>query len=119
MKKTDYKALCTELEQNNYVVVLTGNDQHGRPEFVELPVIGCCQVDINGRPYWGIVCSYFKIESLKWFPYNDVVGYLKNGKACLDGLDRCLETRYPWMEHEEAMKAHAKVETMVYEAEKL
>lgn len=114
MVQIDYKALCMEIAQkNSHVTVLTGNDQEGRPRFAVLPVVGCCQINKDGRIYWGEVCMDFETQTMKWYPYNDVVGYVRNGKVWMDGLDRCLKSRYRWMKPMEAMLAREAVELIV------
>lgn len=114
MAKVDYKGLCQELARNNnHVAVLGGNDQHGRPVIDIAAVVNACQVNMNGRAYWGLVCVSIRTEEVKWYPYNEVVGYKKEGKACLDGLDRCLEARYCWMDRTEAMDTREVVQLTV------
>lgn len=113
MAKVDYKALCKELSLLGHVVVIDGNDQHGRPLFGVVAVLNHCQVKINGQVYWGLVCVSFATQEVKWYPYNDIMGYLHEGKVRLGGLDRCLSSRYCWMDRMETLQTVEIVQLMV------
>lgn len=113
MTKVDYKELCKELSCLNQVVVLDGNDQYGRPLFGIVPVLEACHVNMNGYPYWGLVCVSFTTQEVKWYSYNDIVGWIGGGLAQLDGLDRCLSVRYRWMDRTEAADTREAVQLMM------
>lgn len=113
MAKVNYEELCKELSRRGHLVVLNGNDQHGRPIFNMVAVLQHCQVMMNGWPCWGVVCVSFETQVIRWYQYNDVVGYRREGRAILEGLDRCLEGRYRWMDRQEARDTREVVEIMI------
>lgn len=113
MAKVDYMELCKELSHRGHVVVLNGNDQHGRPLFNTVAVLQHCQAIINGWVCWGVVCVNFGTQETKWYPYNEVMGYRQEGQTVLDGLDRCLAARYRWMDRQEARDTREIVELMI------